>query len=247
MKISVITPTYNSAKTISKTIDSILIQSYKNIEYIVVDGGSTDGTQDIVFKYGNKIDLKFISENDRGIYDAMNKGVKLATGDIVSILNSDDFYAAEDILSLVVENFNNNLDAIYGDISYFFDNYDRVTRLWKPGIYKENKLNHGWSIPHPSLFLRKSIYDNYGLFNLDFKIAADYEFILRVLKIYKIKTKYIPRVFVRMYSRGSSGSNLKQRIKGWKELKKAWKINNLKFPKFLILRRIFSKIFQFIF
>ena len=248
MKISIITPTYNSAKTIYRTIDSILSQSCKDIEYIVVDGGSVDGTQDIVLSYKDKINLKFISEKDNGIYDAMNKGVKMATGSIVGILNSDDFYENNDVLNVVIKEFENSeIEAVYGDISYFSDDINRVTRYWKAGEYKEHKLNNGWCIPHPSLFVRKLVYDKYGFFNTDFKIAADYEFILRILKVYKIRTKYIPKIFVRMFDSGESGRSLGQRIKGWKELNMAWKSNNLKTPPFFIVRRVFSKIFQFLF
>lgn len=246
MKFSIITPTYNSSKTISRTIDSILMQSYKDIEYIVIDGNSSDGTQDIILNYKDKINLKFISEKDRGIYDAMNKGIMMATGDIIGILNSDDFYFDSNIFELVLKEFKNkDIDAVYGDISYFSNEINKITRYWKVGDYKESKLDNGWIVPHPSLFLRKSVYDKYGIFNTNLKIASDYEFILRILKIHKIKLKYISKIFVRMYDGGTSGSSVKQRIKGWKELKKAWLINNLKIPPFFILRRVLSKIFQF--
>lgn len=246
MKISIITPSYNSSKTISRTIDSIIFQEYKDIEYIVVDGGSIDGTQDIVLEYKDKLNIKLISEKDNGIYDAMNKGIKLATGDIVGILNSDDFYENSSVLSNVIEAFRSEkVDAVYGDISYFSNNKSKITRYWKAGKYFEKKLNNGWCIPHPSLFLRKSVYGKCGSFNLDLKIAADYEFMLRILKIHKLNTVYIPKVFVRMYDGGISGSSLKQRIRGWRELGKAWTVNHLKIPKFFILRRVLSKIFQF--
>lgn len=247
MKISIITPTYNSSKTISRTIESVFSQDHKDIEYIVIDGSSNDGTQEIISSYMNKFDIKLISEKDNGIYDAMNKGISLATGDVIGILNSDDFYENDLVLSGVAKAFEDvTVDAVYGDISYFSDDINKVTRYWKTGEYKENKLNNGWVIPHPSLFLRKSVYDKCGLFNLDFKIAADYEFILRLLKIHKIKVLYIPKVFVRMYNGGTSGSSLKQRMKGWRDLENSWKANNLQLPKFFIFRRILFKVFQYL-
>lgn len=246
MKISLITPSYNSAKTISHTIESIISQSYNNIEYIIIDGASSDNTSEIVLKYKDKLSIKFISEKDLGIYDAMNKGIKLALGEIIGILNSDDFYDNNHILSEVAKTFEDpKIEAVYGDISYFGNDKNKVTRYWKAGEYTENKLNNGWIIPHPALFVRKSVYDKYGSFNIDFKTAADYEFILRMLKINKIKVKYLPKVFTRMFNGGNSGQSFKQRMKGWQDLKKSWKINNLKTPVFFIFRRILFKVFQY--
>jgi glycosyltransferase involved in cell wall biosynthesis len=246
MKISIITPTYNSAKTISRTIDSIILQSYKDIEYIVIDGDSTDGTQDIVLNFKDKINLKLISEKDSGIYDAMNKGIGIAGGDVIGILNSDDFYKDESVLSEVMQAFVDiQIDAVYGDISYFGPDVNKITRYWKAGEYKESNLNSGWVIPHPALFVRKSVYKKYGLYNINLKIAADYEFILRILKIYKIKVKYIPKILVRMYDGGTSASSIKHRIQGWKELENSWKINNLLPHKFFIIRRVLYKVSQY--
>jgi glycosyltransferase involved in cell wall biosynthesis len=247
MKISIITPTYNSGKTLARTIESVIAQNYSELEYIVIDGLSSDNTKDIVSGYQNKINIKFISEKDNGIYDAMNKGVRLATGEIIGILNSDDFYDNGGVLNNVNKAFEDEkIDAVYGDIKYFDNDINKTTRYWKAGEYKESKLNSGWIIPHPALFLRKSVYDKCGLFNTDFKIAGDYEFILRILKVYKINTKYIPEVFVRMYNGGASGKNLEQRKIGWQEIKRAWKTNSLKFPRFYIIRRVISKLSQFL-
>ena len=247
MKISIITPTYNSAATIARTIDSVLEQDYTDLEYIIVDGASTDKTQEIILSYQDKIDIKFISEPDQGIYDAMNKGVKLATGEIVGILNSDDVFDNAKILSKVAESFTGlEVEGIYGDIKYFADDINKVTRYWFSGYYQEAKLNSGWIIPHPALFLLRSVYDKCGFFRTDFKIAGDYEFILRLLKIYHLNLKYISTVLVRMYDGGVSGSSLEQRKKGWAELKLAWQVNNLKVPPFFILRRVLSKISQLV-
>jgi glycosyltransferase involved in cell wall biosynthesis len=247
MKISIITPTYNSAKTISRTIDSIIDQNYLDLEYIIIDGLSTDNTKDILSTYQNKINIKFVSEKDNGIFDAMNKGIKMTTGEIIGVLNSDDFYCDGSVLSIVAQSFKDqNIDAVYGDISYFSDDINKVVRYWRAGEYKESKLNNGWIIPHPSLFLRRSVYDRCGLFNTDLKVAADYEFILKILKAYKIQTKYIPKVFTRMYNGGNSGESLKKRIEGWKDLKNSWTTNGFKVPPFFILRRILFKLSQYI-
>ena len=248
MKLSLVTPSYNSAKTIARTIESVVAQNYDDLEYIIVDGASTDNTADIVSSFQDRIKIKFISEPDKGIYDAMNKGIKLATGEIVGILNSDDLFDNGNIFSLVSETFTDkNVDAVYGDIKYFSDDVNSVKRYWRAGEYKESKLSNGWVIPHPSLFVRKSVYDMYGIFNTDFKIAGDYELILRLLKIHKIRVKYISQVFVRMYDGGASGGSLNQRRRGWRELKQAWTVNNFKVPRLFILRRILFKISQLVF
>lgn len=247
MKISIITATYNSEKTIRDTIESIISQNYLDLEYIVIDGKSTDNTINIVNSYTSRLNIKIVSEEDSGLYNAMNKGVSMATGDIVGILNSDDFYAQNNVLEKVSNAFKNpEIDAVYGDLIYVDkNNTSKETRLWEAGEFSEKKLNSGWIIPHPTLFLRKNVYDNCEkIFDESLKIAADYEFTLRLLKIKKIKTHYIPEVLVKMREGGTSGKNISHRIQGWKELKNSWKINNLKAPSFFILRRIFSKINQ---
>lgn len=247
MNLTLITPTYNSAKTIARTMDSVLAQNYSNLEYLIINGASSDNTREIVLKYQDKLNIKLISEPDKGIYDAMNKGIKLASGEVVGILNSDDIFDNPDILTTIIQAFSDkNIDVVYGDIQYFSDDVNEIKRYWKAGEYHENNLCNGWTIPHPSLFLRKEVYDKFGSFNADFKLAGDYEFILRLLKIHKIKTKYIPQVFVRMYDGGASGSTLEQRKKGWDELKKAWTVNNLKVPTLFIFRRVLFKLSQYL-
>lgn len=247
MKISIITPSYNSSATISRTIESVMTQNYHDLEYIIIDGGSQDGTAEIVAGYQDKIKITFISEPDKGIYDAMNKGIKLASGEVIGILNSDDLFFDDSVLKTVSEAFlEGKVDVVYGDIKYFSDSVDKTSRYWKTGEYSEGKLNNGWVIPHPALFVRKAVYDKAGLYRDDFKIAADYEFILRILKKYQFNLRYVPRVFVKMYSGGTSGRDLNQRKKGWQELKKAWLVNNLKPPFLFIFRRIVFKIRQFV-
>lgn len=248
MTLSLITPSYNSSKTIARTIDSVIAQDYSDLEYIIIDGASTDDTLKIIKSYREKINIKLVSEGDGGIYDAMNKGIRMATGDIIGILNSDDLFDNNRVLKTVSEAFADfQIDAVYGDIKYFGGDVDKTTRYWRTGEYREDKLNNGWVIPHPALFLRRSVYEKAGLFNTDFKIASDYEFILRILKIHKIKVKYISEVFVLMYDGGTSASSFSQRKKGWRELRNAWATNNLKTPRFFITRRLLFKFFQYIF
>ena len=258
MKISLITLSYNSARTIADTIESVIAQtqSYpaQDLEYIMVDGASSDKTKEIILnykaKYKDKIDIKFISEPDKGLYYAMNKGIKMATGDIVGILNSDDFYYSKDILSKVNNLFEKNpdIDGVYGDLIYVrTDNIKKETRYWKAGEYKEEKLNWGWSIPHPTFFVRRRVYDGLDkLFDTTLSIAADYELTFRLLKINKIKVKYLPETLVIMREGGTSAKNIINRIKGWREQRQVWKINSLKTPPFFLTKRVLSKVGQFL-
>ncbi len=250
MRFSIITPSYNSAKTISDTIDSIINQTHQDIEYLVIDGASKDETVAIVSEYQKKFPIRLISERDAGIYDAMNKGVKMATGDIVGILNSDDFYYDNSVLQKINDVFENNpdIDAVYGDLVYVNqDDITKQTRYWKSGEYNEKKINSGWIIPHPTFFVRREVYERSSkIFDTSFSLAADYEFILRSLKVKKIKVKYLPEIIVKMRAGGASGSSLKQRIKGWKELRRAWTVNSLPVPAFFIIRRVVGKFSQFL-
>jgi glycosyltransferase involved in cell wall biosynthesis len=249
MKITIITPTYNSGKTIANTIESIIAQNYPDLEYIIVDGASTDTTKDIISNYKDKLNITLISEPDAGIYDAMNKGVKMATGEIVGILNSDDFFYNAEVLSIINAAFesDDSVDAVYGDLAYVDRNdTSKQTRFWEAGEYQEENLNDGWIIPHPTFFMKKEVYQKMEkIFNTDFKIAADYELLLRLLKIQKIHVAYIPQTLVTMREGGTSASGLSQRMRGWKELRRAWKVNSLPLPKFFILRRVTKKLTQF--
>jgi glycosyltransferase len=253
MKISIITPSYNSAATIRDTLESVSRQTYRDREHIIVDGGSGDRTVAIIKEYaarpGNAGLISFISEKDRGLYDAMNKGIRRASGDIVGILNSDDFYKNDEVLALVAAAFTANpeLDAVYGDLEFVGpDDINKVVRFWRTGEYREKRLNNGWIIPHPTLFLRRAVYQKFGGFRTDLELAGDYELLLRLLKIGKIKTAYRPLTMVRMRVGGRSGKSLTQRIKGWRELKRAWSINDLPLPKFFITRRVLSKLIQYL-
>ncbi len=247
MKISIITVCYNSSATIERTIKSVLAQDCLDIEYLIIDGGSTDGTVEIIKKYSDKV-YKFISEKDGGIYDAMNKGIKLATGNVIGILNSDDFYANNSVLSEVKNVFNSNaVDAVYGNIAYFlYGEENKIVRYWKAGEFSQLKMRNGWMPPHPAFFVKREWYKKFGDFKLDFGTSADYELLLRFM-LAEIKMKYINKTFVYMQAGGASAKNLKTRWIAWKMIRKAWECNGKHPPLFLIERRIFSKIIQFIF
>jgi glycosyltransferase involved in cell wall biosynthesis len=245
-KISIITVAFNSVKTIQDTIESILLQDYKNIEYIIIDAGSSDGTVGIVKSFGDKITY-FISESDNGIYDGMNKGIKAASGDLIGILNSDDFYPNNFILSNVAKTFaNNQCDAVYGDLVYVRD-YDKnkIVRYWQAGNYSALKIKNGWMLPHPTFFVKKSVYDRFGLYNTELKRAADYEMILKLLYKQNISVKYIPMILVNMRMGGASNSSLINRIKANKEDGLAWTKNQLNKPMFIRIKKPLQKVRQF--
>ena len=246
MKVSIITVVYNNEQTIKDAIESVLSQTYKNIEYIIIDGASTDGTVDIIKNYDDKI-TKFISEKDNGLYDAMNKGIRLATGDIVGILNSDDFYASSNIIEKVTnELIKNSVDSVYGDLVYVdAKDTDKIVRYWSSKEYKDGLFKTGWHPAHPTFFVKREVYEKYGVFNLNFKIAADYEIMLRFLEKYKIKSCYIPEVLVKMRVGGESNQSIKNIIKANIESYKAWKVNGLKPPLFLPFIKPFKKLKQY--
>ena len=245
-KISIITVAFNSVRTIQDTIESILLQDYKNIEYIIIDAGSSDGTVEIIQSFGNKITY-FISESDNGIYDGMNKGIKAASGDLIGILNSDDFYPNNFILSNVAKTFvNNQCDAVYGDLVYVRDyNKNKIVRYWQAGDYSALKIKNGWMLPHPTFFVKKSIYDRFGLYNTELKRAADYEMILKLLYKQNISVKYIPMILVNMRMGGASNSSLMNRIKANKEDGLAWTKNQLNKPMFIRIKKPLQKVRQF--
>ncbi|MEK7144011.1 MAG: glycosyltransferase family 2 protein [Patescibacteria group bacterium] len=246
MKVSIITVSCNSVKTIEDTIKSVLSQTYLDIEYIIIDGGSTDGTVEIINKYRDKI-AKFVSEPDKGIYDAMNKGVKLAAGEIIGALNSDDFYADNKVIVEVADKMREtNADVCWGDLVYVDrNNTDKIIRFWKSSEYRKGKFKQGWHPPHAAFFVKKQVYDKYGLFNLNFKIAADYELMLRFLEKYKVASCYISRVLVKMRIGGKSNRNIFNIIKANAESYRAWKINGLKGGFFAVLLKPLSKIIQY--
>lgn len=248
MKISIVTVVYNNEKTIQDAIQSVLGQSYGNIEYVIIDGNSQDKTLNMIKDYKDQLGY-FISEKDNGLYDAMNKGILACTGDVIGILNSDDLYQDLEVINDVMKQFiaNPNLDILYGDLVYVkSDNINKVVRNWKSKTYYKRFFENGNVPPHPSLFVKKQVYDEAGLFDLDYKIAADYEFMLRIFKKYNFNSKYFNRLVVRMRLGGASNASFLSIIKQNKEVLNAWKKNNLKRPFYLMTLRVLKKLNQFL-
>ena len=246
MKISIITVTFNSDKTLEETILSVINQTYNKIEYIIIDGGSTDNTLNIIDKYKNKINY-FISEKDQGLYEALNKGIKKATGDVIGFIHSDDFYTSNIIIEKYASEFlKSKSDAVYSDLYYVNAiNTDDIIRKWKSGEYKPKSFYFGWMPPHPTFFVKKNIYKTYGDFNLSFKSAADYELMLRFILKNKIIISYLPDYTIKMRIGGKSNASFSNRFKANKEDRQAWDINGLK-PKFYTLYfKPLRKLIQF--
>jgi glycosyltransferase involved in cell wall biosynthesis len=211
LKISIITVTYNSLSTIENCISSIIKQTYKDIDHVVVDGSSTDGTLNFLIKNSKYIST-LISQPDNGIYDAMNKGINLAKGDIIGFLNSDDFYANNQIINKVAKVFSENplLDACYADLIYVDrKNTSQIVRYWKSNEFESGAFLKGWSPPHPTFFVRSSVYKRFGNFNLNYKFASDVELMMRLMEVCKIRIKYVPEVWVLMRTGGKSNKNIK--------------------------------------
>jgi glycosyltransferase involved in cell wall biosynthesis len=246
LRVSIITATYNSEETVAETMRSVEEQDYGHIEHIIVDGHSKDDTLDIVQQYPHTATL--ISEKDEGIYDAMNKGIRAATGDIIGILNSDDIYEHASVISEVARVFENpSVQASYGDIQYVdAQNTSRVTRTWKAGAYHPHSFFWGWMPPHPSFFVRKTVYDQVGLFDTSLRSAADYEMMLRILVKHRMKAAYIPQVMVKMRTGGMSNASVGNRIRANQEDRKAWRINGLKPYFFTLYLKPLRKITQFL-
>jgi len=243
MKVSIITAVYNNKETIQDAIDSVLNQSYKNIEYIIIDGASIDGTIETIKSYGDKI-TKFISEPDRGIYDAMNKGVALATGDVIGILNSDDFYIDEHVIEKVINIFQEEkVDSVYADLVFVKpNNLDKTIRYYNSSKFNPSKFAYGWMPAHPTFFVKQKIYKKYGVFKTDYKIAADYEILVRFLEKYKISYYYIQLPIIKMRIGGVSTSGIKSNYILNKEIIRACKENGIytNWPK--VLSKYPSKI-----
>jgi len=207
MKISIITVVWNNKETIQDAVNSVLNQTYKNIEYIIIDGASTDGTIEIIQSYGDKIS-KFISEPDGGLYDAMNKGIELSNGDIVGMLNSDDFYIDEFVIENVIKEFEaKDVDSVYADLVYVNPgNLDKVVRFYDSSYFSPENFAYGWMPAHPTFFVKKEIYERYGVFRTDLKIGADFDILVRFLYIYNISFSYMREVLVKMRTGGVSTS-----------------------------------------
>ena len=243
MKISIITATYNSENTLKDTLESVLKQTYADYEHIIIDGASKDETMEIVKSYEEKYKgrLRYISEKDKGLYDAMNRGIQMATGDIIGILNSDDIYAHENVLSKIAETFTKtNCDATYANLVFMdYETMSKVQRVWKS---KEGKLEDGWHPAHPTLYLKKEVYEKIGLFNLEYKIVADYDFMIRMLEDKEIKLSYIDDTIVHMRVGGVSTDGIKGYYKNLKEAHKALVKNKLPHPYYIDFRRCIKTI-----
>jgi len=246
-KISIITVTYNSLDTIADTIKSVLAQTYTNREYIIIDGASTDGAVDIIKSFGDKIS-KFVSEPDSGIYDGINKGIKLATGDIVGILNADDFYYDNKVIGRIAETFmHNDIDAVFGDIQFIASgNQSKITRYYSSGKFHPGKFRYGYMPAHPTFYVRRDFFEKYGFYKTDYQIAADYELLIRFLYTNKLRYKYINMPFVNMRTGGVSTRSLRSNLILNKEILRACNENGIKTNYLNIYSKYFTKIFEFI-
>lgn len=247
MKISVVTVVYNCVNTIQDCIESVLNQDYDNIEFIIIDGGSKDGTVDVVKKYESRITL-FVSEKDNGIYDAMNKGVKMATGDVVGILNADDFFYSNDTISKIAREFVNDpaLDATIADIVFVNSVNDRIVRHYNAKKWRPARFAWGYMPPHPSFFCKRYLFDKLGYYKTDYKIAADYELLIRYLYVNKINYRYLPMITTRMRMGGVSTKNLNSIIILNKEIKRACDENHLNTNFLMIYTKYLFKPFEFL-
>lgn len=237
--ISIITATYNVSSTVASCLESFQQQTYP-AEHLIIDGASTDGTLDIVKKYKSNV-AKLVSEPDSGIYDALNKGINLATGEVIGILHADDFYAGPDVLEKVARVFEDPLvDSCYGDLVYVAETQPekdakahderecfKIVRYWRAGVFSSKKFFWGWMPPHPTFFMRRSVYEKHGLFRLNLGSVADYELMLRFLVKHRITTEYIPEVLIKMRVGGTSNASFANRLKANRMDRRAWEVNEL--------------------
>ena len=246
MKVSIITATLNNRDTIEDCLNSIYNQSYKDIEHIIIDGGSSDGTLEFLSNYKNSSII--VSEPDDGIYYALNKGLILASGDIIGFLHADDIYADKTVIDKIVSNFErHNVESCYGDLIYVSKkNTEKTVRYWKSCTYKKGLFQKGWMPPHPAFFVKKSVYDQYGCFDTNFRIAADYEIMVRFLERNGVSTFYINKVLVKMRTGGTSNRSLRNILLKSKEDYRARKKNNVSNALSAVLLKNLSKIPQFL-
>jgi glycosyltransferase involved in cell wall biosynthesis len=284
VKLTLITVCRNAASVIAETLESALAQDHGDLELVVIDGASTDGTVEILREFEQRVNgqaagslpgdpaeggtvdvlevpktrpsraesrdgprMILISESDKGIYDAMNKGLRAATGEVIGFLNAGDLLMGPRVLRQVVAEFErSNADAVYGDI-IMVDEHDihKVHRTWLSGGYRRENFRKGWMPPHVATFIRKSVYDKYGHFNTDLRIGSDYEILLRFLYKHKISTVHLPELLVRFRLGGMSNGNLKQILQANREVRASWGLNGLKAPPLLVTRKLWSKVMQF--
>ncbi|WP_256009588.1 glycosyltransferase family 2 protein [Desertivirga xinjiangensis] len=247
MKISIVTVTFNAESFLRDCISSVMQQSYPNLEYIIVDGRSTDNTINIIKSYEHQIN-RFLSESDQGMYDALNKGINMATGDIVGLLNADDFFASPDVVSSIAEKISKtDADVLYGDLWYVDQqNTDRPLRKWRSKPYKHGMFQWGWMPAHPTFYAKRELFEKYGNYRLDLGSACDYELMIRFMHKYKLKSVYLPKLMVKMRAGGMSNSSLENRRKANEADLKAMKINGIKFPRLAAFLKPVRKIPQFL-
>lgn len=246
MKISIITAVYNGVDFIEECINAVIAQRSVDLEYIVIDGGSTDGTLAIIEKYQHEIQY-LVSEKDNGLYDAINKGIKIATGDVIGILNADDTFANSNVLSEVLKFFmkNPDLDAVYGDLNYVTALHGHIVRKWKSKDANWMDIGNGWMPAHPTLYLKKEIFEKVGFYALDLGTAADYDFILRIFYTYKINSRYLPILMVNMRLGGVSNQSFASRLAAFCNDYKSLKRNQVLNPILVLIKKKFSKLLQF--
>ncbi len=230
MKVSIVTATYNSGRTVRDTVESVLKQTYTDYEYIIKDGGSKDNTIEICKEYESKFKgkMKILSSPDKGIYDAMNQGFQAATGDVLMLINSDDLFARNDALELVVKTFETHLDTdgVYADLYYVSqNNTDNIVRVWKTG--EQKPMRRGWLPAHPTFYVKREIYEKYGCFNLSYPLAADFELMLRFIEGHRIKLTYLPQYLVKMRLGGATSKNIQNIYRQDVETIRAFKENGL--------------------
>ena len=247
LTVSIITVSYNSFGTISDTIKSVLAQTYSNIEYIIIDGSSNDGTRELISSFGNKIS-KFVSEPDKGIYDAINKGIRLATGDIVGILNSDDFFYDNNVIERVAVAFEENeIDAVFGDVQFVDpEKTSKIIRYYSSKKFNPAKFKFGFMPAHPSFYVKRELFEKLGYYKTDYKIAADYELLIRFLYVNQIKYKYIEMPFVSMRTGGVSNKSICSNVTLNKEIARACKENGIRTNYLYIYSKYFLKMFEFL-
>lgn len=246
MKVSLITVCRNAATVIGGSLDSVFAQSHPDIEVIVIDGASTDGTQDVLANYRDRI-VTYVSEPDKGIYDAMNKGLARATGDIIGFVNAGDHLMTSQVIAQVVETFQRTgADLVYGDI-IMVDEHDitKVKRTWRNGPYERNAFRKGWMPPHVATFISRSAYDRFGHFRKDLRIAADYEILHRFMYKERLPAVHLPEVLVRFRLGGMSNGSLCHVLKANTEVRRSWRLNGSMAPPLLVTRKLLSKVLQF--
>lgn len=248
MKISLITVTYNSGDVLRCTIESVLRQTYPNIEYIIVDGASKDNTIDTIRTYEPQFKgrMHWISEPDRGLYDAMNKGIHMATGDIIGILNSDDFFTSNDVLEKVAAGFTEDIDAVYGDVHFVHpDDLNHSVRYYSSKIFKRSLMRLGFIPAHPTFYCRRECFEKYGYYKTDYKIAADFDLLLRFIYVHNIRIKYLPMDMVTMRLGGASTNGFKSRMTGMNEHLRSFKENEIYTNRFILSLRYFYKLTEY--